>query len=236
MTGRLVYGKIDVMHIVCVHRGVYPERVGGTYSYIHELYRRLAARGHEVDVIASTQKESAPPPFEHEGLLIHTYTYKRPNPVASALQHLRNVRLKYTQIASSRPVDVLTIHDALVGRSLALSPLGRSACQLPTFHAPVFLEFRYNTAWELASESSALRRLALRSTRAFYEHWQRRLQTDVLDAADGIVVLSEYSKEHIEREFPSVDADRVTVIPGGVDTERFCPAADRSRAHRRADA
>lgn len=215
------------MHVVCVHRGVYPERVGGTYSYIHELYRRLAARGHDVDVIASTQRSSAPPPFDLEGLRIHAYAYRRVNPVASALQHLRNIQLICEQIAADRSIDILTIHDALVGPRLAQSPLGRSVCQLPTFHAPAFLEFRYNTAWEIKLERSPIRRLFMRSTEPFYEYWQRRFQTDVLRAADGIVVLSEYSRGHIETEFPSVDISKVVIIPSGVDTERFKPAADR---------
>jgi len=50
----------------------------------------------------------------------------------------------------------------------------------------------------------------------------------VLRAADDILVLSEYSKGHIKREFPSVDLGRVSIIPSGVDTHRFRPADDRS--------
>lgn len=221
------------MHIVCVHRGVFPERVGGTYSYIHELYRRLAARGHDVDVIASTREDRAGPPRDHEGMRIHLYAYRRVNPVLSTLQHLRNTLRIFDEIAARKPVDVLSIHESQLGYRLARSPAGRAACQIPTFHAPVFLEFRFNTAWEVEKERSVLRRAARRAAAPVLEHWQRRFETGVLEAANGIVVLSDYTRSHIENHFPTVDLGKVRIIPSGVDAERFRPAEDK-RVVRRA--
>jgi glycosyltransferase involved in cell wall biosynthesis len=216
------------MHIVCVHRGLYPERIGGTYSYIHELYRRLAARGHRVDLIASTRKGRAGPPSELEGMRVHLYEFRRVHPVLSTLQHLRNTSRIFSEISAEEPVDVLSIHESQLGYSLARSAAGRAVCQIPTFHAPVFLEYRFNTAWGIEQERSALRRAALRATEPPLEHWQRRFETGVLEAADGIVILSKYTRSHLENHFPSVDLRKVEIIPSGVDTERFRPPTDRA--------
>ena len=71
------------MHIVMVHRGMPPERIGGTYSYIYELGRGLAARGHRVDVIASTKTSDVDTVTELEGMTIHGYVFRRLNPVYS---------------------------------------------------------------------------------------------------------------------------------------------------------
>jgi glycosyltransferase involved in cell wall biosynthesis len=207
---------------------MYPERIGGTYSYIHELYRRLAARGHDVDVIASTRGPHAPPPADQDGIRVHRYAFKRLNPVLSTLQHLRNTCREYERIAARSPVDVLTIHESQLGYRLARSRPGRAVCQLPTFHAPVFLEFRFNTAWRIGAEASFAKRFALRVTEPPLEHWQRRFERGILEAADGIVVLSRYSAGHVEREFPSVDPRKVVIVPSGVDTDRFRPADDRA--------
>lgn len=215
------------MHIVCVHRGVFPERIGGTYSYIHELYRRLAARGHDVDIIASTREDHAGPPRVFDGMRIHLYAYRRVNPVFSTLQHLRNTSRIFEEIAAKNPVDVLSIHESQLGHRLARGRAGRSVCQLPTFHAPVFLEFRFDTAWAIEAEESAVRRLIRRATRPPLEYWQRRFETGVLESAQGIVVLSEYTRSHIENHFPTVDLRKVRIIPGGVDTDRFRPAGDK---------
>jgi glycosyltransferase involved in cell wall biosynthesis len=217
------------MHIVFVHRGSLPERIGGTYSYIYELGRGLAASGHDVDVIAATQKPEAPPPFDLEGATVHTYTYKRINPVYSTMQHLRKTEELFRRIHEKHAVDVLSIHDTHLGLRTARSPLGRSICQIPTYHAPVFLEFRFNTAWQIESEPSALKRAIKRATEPPLEHWQRRFEEGVLQAADGVVVLSEYSRGHIRNLFPAVDLSKVRVIQGGVDADRFAPAPDKGK-------
>lgn len=233
MTARGPCYRLHLMHIVVVHRGMYPERIGGTYSYIHELYRRLAARGHRVDVVASTRQLRARPPFELDGMFVHEYAIRRGNPASSTLQHLGNTCAAYKRIASESAVDILTIHESQLGHRLAMSSAGRAVCQLPTFHAPVFLEFRFDTAWKVSNERSPLRRAALRLTEPPLERWQRKFERDVLEAANGILVLSEYSKSHIEREFPSVDLGRVSIVPSGVDTARFRPADDRAAVRRR---
>ena len=185
------------MHIIFVHRGMVPERIGGTYSYIYELGRGLVARGHDVSVIAATREPVAPPPFDLEGMNVHTYAYRKINPVYSTLQHLKRTSEIFERIHRERPVDVLSIHDTHLGLRAARSRLGRSVCQIPTYHAPVFMEFRFNTAWKIESERSAVRRTIMRVTEPPLEHWQRRFEEGVLKAANGVIVLSEYSKGHI---------------------------------------
>ena len=221
------------MHIIFVHRGMVPERIGGTYSYIYELGRGLAARGHDVDVIAATREPVAAPPFDLEGMTVHTYTYRKINPVYSTLQHLRRTAEIFEKVHEDRPVDVLSVHDSHLGLRAARSPLGRSVCQIPTYHAPVFLEFRFNTAWRIESEPSGVRRAVMRATEPPLELWQRRFEEGILKAADGVVVLSEYSVGHIGNLFPAVDLGKVRIIQGGVDAERFAPAPDKGAVRER---
>ncbi len=221
------------MHIVFIHRGVYPERIGGTYSYIYELGRRLASRGHRVRVIASTSEPVAPAPYEHEGMLIHKYAFRRINPVASTLQHLTKTQRTFEKIVATEPVDVLTVHDSQLGYRLAKSALGRSVCQLPTFHAPGFLEYRLRAQWKLGMEPSPVRRALIRLAEPPMEYGQRRCEEGILRCASGIHVLSQYSRGHIENHFKSVDLSKVTVIPGGVDAARFRPAEDRQSVRER---
>jgi len=220
------------MHIVFVHRGVFPERIGGTYSYIFELGRHLAARGHTVRVIASTREQEAPAPYLHEGMWIHKYAFLRFNPVASTVQHLVKVKRVFERIHAERPVDVLSIHDAQLGWLLARTRTGRSVCQLPTFHAPGFLEFRLKMKWQSGDEPSRARRMALRIVHEPMESSQKMLESGVLQCADGIHMLSRYSRSHIENHFDNVDINKVEIIPGGVDPTRFRPAEDRGAVRR----
>ncbi len=221
------------MHIVFVHRGVFPERIGGTYSYIYELGRRLAAGGNTVRVIANTRENVAPEPYLSEGMWIHTYAFPRRNRLESSIRHLKTVRRMFEQIHAEQPVDILSIHEALLGWQLARTRVGRSVCQLPTFHAPGFLEFRLLTSWQLRDEPSWFRRVPKHIAASLIERSQRMMESGVLHCASGIHVLSRYSKEHIENHFRGVDSGKVEIIPGGVDATRFRPAEDRAAVRRR---
>lgn len=216
------------MRIVFVHRAVFPERVGGTYTYIHDLGQRLARRGHEIHVIASARGAETVPFAVLDGLNIHRYAFHRLNPVLSTLQHLTNTYRTFAALAETKPVDVLSINDSHLGYALARSRLGRAACQIPTYHAPSFLEYRFDMAWEAKSEPNAVRRAALRLAAPPLARWQRRFEAGVLGAAQAILVLSRYTLGHIERYHPHVDPGKVRIIPSGVDIERFRPAEDRA--------
>jgi glycosyltransferase involved in cell wall biosynthesis len=220
------------MHIVWIHRGMYPERIGGTYTYIYELGRRLAARGHRVDVIASTRGPDAVPFETLEGIRVHRYTFRRVNPIYSTHQHLGHSYDLFRRLSAEADVDILGIHDSQLGLRLARSSLGRSVCQVPTYHAPAFLEYRLDTEWKLRKERSPARRLLTRVTKPPMEYIQWHFEDGVLRSADSILVLSQYSRSHIEKHFPRVDLKRVRIIPSGVDTDRFVPAADKNAVRR----
>lgn len=221
------------MRIVFVHRAVFPERVGGTYTYIHDLGRRLAGRGHEVHVIASARSPETAGFAVLDGLNVHRYAFRRLNPVLSTLQHLRNTCREYAAIAADgRRVDVLSVNDSHLGYTLVKSGLGRAACQIPTYHAPSFLEYRFNTAWQLRAERDPLRRAVLQASAPSLARVQRRFEAEVLGRAQAILVLSRYTLGHIERYHPHVDPGKVRIIPSGVDVERFRPAEDRAAVRR----
>ena len=217
------------MRIVYVHRAVFPERVGGTYTYIHDLGQRLAARGHEVHVVASARSADVPRHTALDGVRFHRYRFHRVNPVLSTLQHLRSTFAAYSEVVREHgPVDVLSVNDSHLGYTLARSRLGRAACQIPTYHAPSFLEYEFNTAWQIKAETNPVRRAALRAAVPPLARTQRRFEAGVLEAAQAILVLSRYTLGHIERYHPHVDPEKVRIIPGGVDMDRFRPAADRA--------
>jgi len=220
------------MRIVFVHRAVFPERVGGTYTYIHDLGRRLAARGHEIHVIASARSAETAGFAVLDGLNIHRYAFQRLNPVMSTLQHLVHTYRAFGGIADKGPVDLLSVNDSHLGYGLARSRLGRASCQIPTYHAPSFLEYQFNIAWQAKTEQSAVRRAALRIASPSLARWQRRFEAGVLASAQAVLVLSRYTLGHIERYHPHVDPAKVRIIPSGVDTERFRPPEDKAAVKR----
>lgn len=220
------------MHIAWVHRGMYPEHIGGTYTYIYELGRRLVARGHRVDVISRALSEENAGTASIDGVGVHRYTYRRVNPIYSTYQHLNRCYDIFQRLAAESSIDILGIHDTHLGLKLAQSPTGRSICQVPTYHAPSFLEYRFNTSWEIQAARSPLRRMLLRLVEPPIERMQWTFERGVLNAASGIVVLSDFTRQMILENFPGIDAGRIEIVPSGVDTDRFAPSEDKATVRR----
>jgi glycosyltransferase involved in cell wall biosynthesis len=53
-----------------------------------------------------------------------------------------------------------------------------------------------------------------------------------LNKSDRIVVLSQFTEENLQRAY-DVPSAKITIIPGGVDLERFYPATDRAKTRQR---
>ena len=105
--------------------------------------------------------------------------------------------------------DLLACHFALYGW-----PLPATDCPIVThFHGP----------WALESDTEGDRSLRVRLKHA--------LERRVYQRADRFIVLSEAFRTVLVQRY-GVDSDRVHVVPGGVDTDRFCfgPAASARRA------
>lgn len=104
-----------------------------------------------------------------------------------------------------RDGELVDLHFALYARAaLAGMPAGRSICH---FHGP----------WAAESIVGGDARLKARA--------KKRVELAVLRQARGVVALSSQFADVLQRDY-GVPAARISVIPGGVDVDRFAPADD----------
>ncbi len=61
---------------------------------------------------------------------------------------------------------------------------------------------------------------------------RKSIERTVLKRSDQIVVLSEYTREKLQRTY-ELPSSKVSVIPGGVDLERFRPSTDKAQVRAR---
>ncbi len=67
------------------------------------------------------------------------------------------------------------------------------------------------------------------------EIWCRQyIEKRVLQAADRIIVLSEFTKQKLCQQY-KLGANNISVVPGGVDLDRFHPAPDKPAIRRQLD-
>ncbi|WP_433632373.1 glycosyltransferase family 4 protein [Halomicrococcus sp. NG-SE-24] len=207
------------MHLLVAAHDLYPDSgSGGTGRYVYETARRLLDRGHRVSVV-TRRRGDAPPRGTVDGIDVYRYDIdiagERGDRVLRQLPGaLRRVADAVTEANRRAPVDHVSfqgpVTSLFVDRCVDDS-VPRSA----TFHSPWPTEYRIR-AREESGVSNPRRELNARA-RAAVERY-------VLGQADHVVTLSDYMREQYRRVYDA--PAQASVIPGGVDVERFEPAVD----------
>jgi len=208
------------MRVLCISQNLMPDSGGGVERVAHELMKRLAERGHVVDLVGQRQARCAPDVEDFEGVTLHRYGTQR------GLRRFGGRTL--SALRASRPVisDLLARHDYDVVLPHQFFPYyayqriaGQvSAPEIVTFHA---------SFWQELKLEGAERRVAKPLESLLFGGLARRAEVVGLRRADRVVVLSDFSRDQLGSYHPFA-LEKVVKIPGGVDLERFRPAADRA--------
>ncbi|GAC1328317.1 MAG: glycosyltransferase family 4 protein [Chloroflexota bacterium] len=187
-----------------------PDDLGGN-RYPYETMRRLGQRGHPVTV-ATPRLHGQFPPLQ--GIRYHLYPVQRPHPAVSHVTNLLNATLALRRVPT---------HDVAISGSYdAALALGWSGT-VPRTPLVFLFHSQFYSEWVSARAAGPSRRLA----RAYMEAVERR----VFSSSTRIVAVSAFSAQQIAERQPDA-AQRVRVVPTGVDTSYFVPTASRSEARR----
>jgi glycosyltransferase involved in cell wall biosynthesis len=191
----------------------FPDYAGGTERVVRTTAEALAARGHEVTVIAS--RVPGEPVFSSVGGVKVRRMMRRsflPVTITDVLEMRRAIRA-----VDPDEFDVILAHDTVFALAAMLA-----APQKPlafVFHASGFLESKQRRSRGLPP-IEWLRALALEPVLYHFERLAVR-------RSPRILVLSEFSRQIVRTVDSSADS-RVEVVGGGVDIEAFTPADDRA--------
>jgi glycosyltransferase involved in cell wall biosynthesis len=213
------------VRIVLANELWYPDTFGGSERVAHETAARLADRGHEVVVWTLRNRRGDLRAAERHGrLLVRRYGRVERRVVPRTVPML-GVGLKARRDA--RRADLVITHHTWPSVTVGLCTGGVPI--LHQFHAAPSLE------WVQAGEKASrqLSRGPLRRVRgpifAGYQRAFAAAEGRSIRQATAVTALSEFSRSILAQRYPDV-LGRLTLIPGGVDTARFAPAADRVAA------
>jgi glycogen synthase len=187
-----------------VGKGWFPEEAGGLNRYYHELLRHLPEAGVRVmGLVTGTEAV-----WTQSGGAVLPFAPRR----ASLAGRLRAVRRSMLGMLRLYPDSLCVAHFALYAAPWLDLLDGRPL--VVHFHGPWAAESRLEGAGGAVSGVKHLleRRVYRRGTRCI-----------VLSHAFGRVLVQQHA----------VPADRVSVVPGGVDTLRFLPGTTPAEARRR---
>lgn len=195
------------MHILAATNNLFPEsNATGSGRYNHEVGKQLVERGHTVSVI-TRQRGDRPSSETIAGMDVRRYRASIP----SLPSTVREIGRLVESIAEKESIDVVSFHGALssLGVDFAVS---NYIPRIYTIHGLWAAEYRQKT-----SDTSRL----LAPWRWVNGELRQRIESRLVGRSDSVVILSEFMKNRLDKFHPR--APPSTVIPGGVDTERFTP-------------
>lgn len=189
----------------------YPDEVGGAWGLTYQVNKRLVAGGQQVHLITCKPLESLPDDEEIDGVFFHRISVKDSKSVISLW---RAVRRKVNHILKSGKIDLVHIHNPLVGFLAILHPQLWKVAKVCHFHSSWYDEEKIN---QIGTETSKI-------------PWRLQIQLQGIRLMEwtgyavsrSILFLSEYSKNRFLKYYPFTPP-KLCVIPGGVDIEEFKP-------------
>src|SRR5438128_818415 len=185
-----------------------PDDLGGN-RYPYETMRRLGQRGHPVTVATPRLHGRFP---DLPGVRYHLYPVRRPHPAVSHFTNLLGATLAMRSVPR-HAVAIAGSYDAAL--ALGLAHIVPRTPLVFLFHSEFYSEW---------VQSRALARQVLRRYMAAVE---RR----VFGLSARIVAVSAFSARQIRARAPRA-ADRVRVLPTGVDTQYFSPPEQKAAVRR----
>lgn len=194
------------MRILVATAQWFPDFHGGSARVAAETATRLAARGHDVTVLAP--RSPGRPEEERSGRLRLLRRLPR-SPLPESVTDVLATRRLVRRMGS---FDLLLAHHATVAAGLASARL--PAPLVAVYHASPALEARYLAARAPGTrEGLAARTLA---------PGLARLERKALRRSARVLVLSDFSRRLAVAAEPSV-ASKVVVVSGGTDIDHFSP-------------
>ena len=195
--------------ILCVGMGWFPNTPGGLNRYVYELIHHLAADNNHVELCGTDLPDTALDSSIHSSI----HSSIQLSNLSSSKSHLpQRLWTTYRQFSqrSALPPDAINLHFSLYSFPI-LSILPKGVPITFTFHGP----------WALESAKEGTSFWSMKC-----KHW---LEQQVYDRSDRFIVLSK-AFGTILHEAYGIPWNKIHIIPGGVDTQRFQRNLSRQEA------
>jgi glycosyltransferase involved in cell wall biosynthesis/SAM-dependent methyltransferase len=192
---------------------------GGGERMLWEQARRLAARGHDVRVVARADAEGGAPRFhEREDVRIRSFPVNRRSIAGFVMSSILGARRATSEELAREGADLLHLHQPLAGYGALALSAGRRLPSLYSFYSPSPLEYRSRRGMTARHRAGLVGASGAAMLWAFERACLKRVEL--------VHVLSHFAASQVWKLY-AVPSDRIVMIPGAASTERFQPAADR---------
>lgn len=200
------------MNIVATGMGWIDHTPGGLNRYFADYLQAMTGLGHSVRGFMHAGGEHTTAPSYIGDVL------GKPEKLGTFARS-RAFRCAFRQEIKRETPDVYNPHFALYASLITRNLLPRSVPFVTHFHGPWAQESRVE---DEGGGAHKLKQAALYQAKKSIEQFSYR-------RSDHFIVLSQYFKDILRDDYGVADSN-IHIIPGGVQSERFKPAADRAQA------
>ena len=198
---------MNILHLV---DATFQDKPGGSRKYAQEVALCMVEAGHSITFLAPKSRPEQPKCEVWNGLKIHRYHGS--NPAARQLA----LRQSFLALNSDYRFDAAVVHFAYT--ALAFHVTQQNTPTLRVFHGPWDME----NAAEFGIKGIQ-RKVVLRI--------MHNIENFSLQRSDRIICLSEFMAQDVTERF-LIPAEKVQIIPGGVNLKQFCPG-NRAEARKK---
>jgi len=194
--------------------------IGGAERVLFEQSTRLTRNGHHVHVLTRRLPEHE---AEQEIILgVHEWRYDVDwtSPSSFLTSTLSYGREVFESLQKDHSFDCINFHQPFSAYAVLRSQASRSIKKIYTCHSLSFEEYRSRNPNPQSITEKASFRANIQG--------RKRLEKKALIASENIITLSEFTKDKLINSY-DIPHDKIIVIPGGIDLERFYPVADRMK-------
>jgi asparagine synthase (glutamine-hydrolysing) len=215
----LIVSDVDPIHVL-----------GGAERVLNEHSTRLAARGHRVVVLTRREDSGLPLEEERGGVRVVRHPVGGVGPIGFVRSVLREGGAAFSRLVNQETFDLINVHQPLAASAVLGVPESSRLPILYTYLSPWSDEYRIRLI-RRGQPPRAAAALADRAWIHLNSQARERMERRALQRADQMLVLSDFSTSQLS-DIHGIPVEKVRVIPGGVDTDKFRPAADRAALRR----
>jgi glycosyltransferase involved in cell wall biosynthesis len=148
------------------------------------------------------------------------YAVDQHQAVSFFLSTLQNGKSLFEELNLAHPYDCINIHQPFSAFAVRRSRASEKIRKVYTCHSLSHEEY--------VSRNAKPRSLLERVLHFFHREGRKWIENRALSGADRIIVLSRYTRDKL-LNVHGVSPDKIDVVPGGIDLERFRPATDKQK-------
>ncbi|MDI6687931.1 MAG: glycosyltransferase family 4 protein [Desulfobacterales bacterium] len=212
------------MNILFVSDVSIVEVIGGAERVLFEQSTLLHKRGYDVHILTRKLPEHKSDYQIINGVTEWRYEVDPRNCFSYIKSTLLNSKRLFESLQNQYSFGCINFHQPFSALGVIQSRFGRDIKKIYTCHSLSFEEFRSRNPRPKNIVGGIL----------YFTNVKMRkfIEKKVINESDKIIVLSWFTMKKLQRVY-KIPADKITIVPGGVDLERFYPATDKLKIRQR---